>query len=70
MGDYLRPDGQTHRLYVPPTTQTLVIDEESGKMLADIPGQKTHGVALARSRSCTSRMQVVKATLRPRRINS
>jgi hypothetical protein len=46
--DYLTPDSRTHRLYVPRTTHTLVIDEASGKVLADIPGQKNaHGVALA-----------------------
>jgi DNA-binding beta-propeller fold protein YncE len=46
--DYLTSDSKTHRLYVPRTTHTLVIDEELGKVLADIPGQKNaHGVALA-----------------------
>ena len=46
--DYLTVDSQTHRLYVPRTTHTLVIDAESGKTIADIPGQKgAHGVALA-----------------------
>jgi DNA-binding beta-propeller fold protein YncE len=46
--DYLTVDPQTHRLYVPRATHTLVIDGESGKVLADIPGQKNaHGVALA-----------------------
>jgi DNA-binding beta-propeller fold protein YncE len=46
--DYLTVDPQTHRLYVPRTTHTMVIDGESGKTLADIPGQKNaHGVALA-----------------------
>jgi DNA-binding beta-propeller fold protein YncE len=46
--DYLTVDSQTHRLYVPRTTHTLVIDAESGKTIADIPGQKNaHGVALA-----------------------
>src|SRR5205814_4636422 len=46
--DYLTVDPQTHRLYVPRTTHTMVIDAESGKTLADIPGQKNaHGVALA-----------------------
>ncbi|HXJ42028.1 MAG TPA: hypothetical protein VNH18_22315 [Bryobacteraceae bacterium] len=46
--DYLTVDPQTHRLYVPRTTHTLVIDGETGKTLADIPGQKNaHGVALA-----------------------
>jgi DNA-binding beta-propeller fold protein YncE len=46
--DYLTVDPQAHRLYVPRTTHTMVIDAESGKTLADIPGQKNaHGVALA-----------------------
>src|SRR5262249_47718872 len=41
---------QTHRLYVPRTTHTMVIDTDSGKVIADIPGQKNaHGVALAPS---------------------
>jgi YVTN family beta-propeller protein len=45
--DYLTVDPQTHRLYVPRTTHTMVIDSASGKTLADIPGQtKAHGVAL------------------------
>src|SRR5258706_3408821 len=46
--DYLTVDSQTHRLYVPRTTHTLVIDAHTGKAIADIPGQKNaHGVALA-----------------------
>ena len=46
--DYLTVDPQTHRLYVPRTTHTMVIDAQSGKVIADIPGQKNaHGVALA-----------------------
>jgi YVTN family beta-propeller protein len=45
--DYLTVDSQTHRLYVPRTTHTMVIDSASGKTLGDIPGQiKAHGVAL------------------------
>ena len=45
--DYLTFDPQTHRLYVPRSTHTMVIDSGSGKTLADIPGQKrNHGVAL------------------------
>lgn len=45
--DYLTVNPQTHRLYVPRSTHTLVIDSESGKTIADIPGQKiAHGVAL------------------------
>jgi DNA-binding beta-propeller fold protein YncE len=46
--DYLTVDPQTHRLYVPRSTHTMVIDGETGKTIADIPGQKNaHGVALA-----------------------
>ncbi|HYM78207.1 MAG TPA: YncE family protein [Candidatus Dormibacteraeota bacterium] len=45
--DYITLDAQNHRLYVPRSTHTLVIDADSGKTLADIPGQKhNHGVAL------------------------
>jgi hypothetical protein len=45
--DYITLDVPNHRLYVPRTTHTMVIDAESGKTLADIPGQKhNHGVAL------------------------
>jgi len=46
--DYLTVDPQTHRLYVPRSTHTMVIDAGSGSVIADIPGQKNaHGVALA-----------------------
>src|SRR4029077_10301708 len=45
--DYLTVDPQTHRLYVPRSTHTMVIDSETGKTIADIPGQKiAHGVAI------------------------
>ena len=45
--DYLTVDPDTHRLFVPRSTHTLVIDAESGKTLGDIPGQKNaHGVAI------------------------
>jgi DNA-binding beta-propeller fold protein YncE len=45
--DYLTVDAPSHRLFVPRTTHTIVIDEESGKVLGDIPGQKgAHGVAV------------------------
>jgi DNA-binding beta-propeller fold protein YncE len=45
--DYLTVDPQTHQLYVPRSTHTMVIDSESGKTIADIPGQKrAHGVAV------------------------
>jgi len=46
--DYITVDAKSHRLYVPRSTHTMVIDADSGKTLADIPGQKhNHGVALA-----------------------
>jgi DNA-binding beta-propeller fold protein YncE len=45
--DYITLDAKTNRLYVPRSTHTMVIDADSGKVLADIPGQKhNHGVAL------------------------
>ncbi len=45
--DYLTVDPMSHRLFVPRTTHTLVIDADSGKTLGDIPGQKNaHGVAI------------------------
>ncbi len=45
--DYVTMDANNHRLYVPRSTHTMVIDADSGKTLADIPGQKhNHGVAL------------------------
>jgi DNA-binding beta-propeller fold protein YncE len=48
--DYLTVDPQTHLLYVPRTTHTMVIDPQSGRTVADIPGQKNaHGVAIAPS---------------------
>lgn len=45
--DYLTVDPEHHLLYVPRTTHTMVIDAQTGKTVADIPGQKrNHGVAL------------------------
>ncbi len=45
--DYLTVDPATHRLFVPRSTHTMVIDADSGKTLGDIPGQKiAHGVAI------------------------
>ena len=45
--DYLTVDPQTHQLYVPRSTHTMVIDSATGKTIADIPGQKrAHGVAV------------------------
>jgi len=45
--DYLTVDSETHRLYVPRSAHTMVIDSGSGEVLADMPGQKiAHGVAI------------------------
>ena len=45
--DYITLDTENHRLYVPRSTHTMVIDADSGKTIADIPGQKhNHGVAV------------------------
>ena len=45
--DYVTVDGAHHRLFVTRSTHTQVIDTNSGKVLADIPGQnRSHGVAL------------------------
>jgi outer membrane protein assembly factor BamB len=45
--DYVTVDSKHKRLYVPRTTHTMVLDAETGKLIADIPGQKgNHGVAL------------------------
>ena len=46
--DYLTIDPATHKMFVPRSTHTMVIDEATGKTLGDIPGQKiAHGVAIA-----------------------
>src|SRR6185437_1073999 len=45
--DYVTADPATHRLFVTRSTHTQVIDEETGKVLGDIPGQtRSHGVAI------------------------
>jgi YVTN family beta-propeller protein len=46
--DYLGIDPDARRLYIPRSTHTQVMDLDSGKILADIPGTTgVHGVALA-----------------------
>ena len=35
--DYLTVDPKSHRLFVPTSTHTMVIDADSGKTLGDIP---------------------------------
>lgn len=48
--DYLTVDSESHRLFVPRSTHTMVIDADSGKVLGDIPGQTiAHGVAVVPS---------------------
>jgi len=48
--DYLTVDATSHRLFVPRSTHTMVIDADSGNVLGDIPGQTTaHGVAIVPS---------------------
>lgn len=45
--DYLTVEPSLHRLYVPRSTNTMVVDSETGKVVANIPGQKiAHGVAV------------------------
>jgi DNA-binding beta-propeller fold protein YncE len=46
--DYVTVDAPNHRLFVTRSTHTQAIDEKTGKVLGDIPGQiRSHGVALA-----------------------
>ena len=45
--DYVTIDSANHRLFVTRASHTQVIDEQTGKVLGDIPGQnRSHGVAL------------------------
>jgi hypothetical protein len=45
--DYLTVDAEHKLLYVPRSTHTMVLDADTGKTVADIPGQKrNHGVAI------------------------
>src|SRR5215469_3940068 len=45
--DYITVDANNHHLYIPRSTHTMVVDADSGKTIADIPGQKhNHGVAV------------------------
>lgn len=48
--DYITIDPESHRLYVPRSTHTMVLDADTGKTVGDIPGQKhNHGVAIVPS---------------------
>jgi DNA-binding beta-propeller fold protein YncE len=45
--DYVTVDAPRHRFFVTRSTHTQAIDEQTGKVLGDIPGQiRSHGVAL------------------------
>jgi DNA-binding beta-propeller fold protein YncE len=45
--DYVTVDPPNHRFFVTRSTHTQAIDEQTGKVLGDIPGQaRSHGVAL------------------------
>ena len=46
--DYLRVDPDTHRIFLSRGTHVMVVDENSGKVIGDIPDTKgVHGIALA-----------------------
>jgi hypothetical protein len=45
--DYVTVDAPQHRFFVTRSTHTMAIDERTGKVLGEIPGQvRSHGVAL------------------------
>jgi len=45
--DYLTVDAQSHRLYISRSTHVMVVDEDSGQAVGDIPGTNgVHGIAL------------------------
>ena len=47
--DYVTVDADAHRIYVPRGTHVMVLDEQTHKAIADIPGMRgIHGVAIVR----------------------
>ncbi len=45
--DYLSADPADHRVFIARTTHTMVVNGQTGALIADIPGQQSaHGVAL------------------------
>jgi DNA-binding beta-propeller fold protein YncE len=45
--DYVTVDSDAKRIYIPRETHVMVLDEETGKLIADIPGMNDiHGVAV------------------------
>jgi DNA-binding beta-propeller fold protein YncE len=46
--DYVTVDPDARRIYIPRSTHVMVLDEDTGKLIADIPGMNgLHGVAVA-----------------------
>jgi DNA-binding beta-propeller fold protein YncE len=46
--DYVTVDPDARHIYIPRSTHIMVLDEETGKLIADIPGMNgLHGVAVA-----------------------
>src|ERR1700680_381990 len=46
--DYLTVDPEARRIYISRSTHVMVVDEDSGKLVGDIPDTKgVHGIALA-----------------------
>ncbi len=45
--DYLTVDSTAHRLYVSHSTQTHVLDTDTGAVVGSVPGKGVHGTALA-----------------------
>ncbi|HVB55046.1 MAG TPA: hypothetical protein VNE63_01265 [Candidatus Acidoferrales bacterium] len=46
--DYVTVDPAAKRIYIPRSTHVMVVDQESGKVIGDIPGlNEIHGVAVA-----------------------
>jgi DNA-binding beta-propeller fold protein YncE len=46
--DYLTVDPDSHRIYISRTNHVMVVDENSGKVIGDIPDTKgVHGIAVA-----------------------
>jgi DNA-binding beta-propeller fold protein YncE len=47
--DYVTVDPEARRVYIPRSTHIMVVDEDSGKLVGDIPGMNIlHGVAVVR----------------------
>ena len=69
--DYLTVDSSDHRLFVPRSTHTLVIDGVTGKTLGDIPGQTiAHGVALVPKSNKLEAHVLKQLTARPVQIST